>query len=258
MLNKTIKCISVILSILLLLTSKGYADTPLVVLDAGHGGIDSGAISPDGQFIEKIWNLETTESCKKTLEKYDVDVILTREGDIFLSLAERKQIANSADVSVSIHYNATKNHKGAYGLIIGGNVEGSTELAHSIRDELLKVRDNVQVWEDNSYYAMTNLKVPCVIVETTFIDNPNDSKYADTLKERQIIGERIAYGILNYLGVDTSQTDLTKDISQVNKTDKVNKVDVKKSLSIIDRIKNRFKSARSNNKVQYIRDLILN
>ena len=238
--------------ILLLISNVAYADTPMVVLDAGHGSADSGAISLDGEYLEKVWNLQTTKSCKKTLEKYGVDVIMTREGDMFLSLAERKQIANSADVSISIHYNASKDHKGSYGLVIGGKVEGSTKLAHSIKDELLKIRDNVQVWEDNSYYAMTNLKVPCVIVETAFIDNPNDNKYADTLEERQEIGKRIAFGILNYLNIDTNEEVIE------TKEPKVEVEEVEEKVSVVDKIKNLiFGKSSSKDKIQYIKDLIL-
>ena len=251
--------------ILLLISNVVYADTPMVVLDAGHGGADSGAISLDGEYLEKVWNLQTTKSCKKTLEKYGVDVVMTREDDIFLSLAERKQIANSADVSISIHYNATENHKGAYGLVIGGKVEGSTKLAHSIKDELLKIRDNVQVWEDNSYYAMTNLKVPCVIVETAFIDNPNDNKYADTLEERKEIGKRIAFGILNYLNIDTNEEiiNTTKKDNMSDTKEKEQKVEEKDNnkgkISIVDKIRNLIQRKRSSSdeKIQYIKDLIL-
>lgn len=239
--------------ILLLVSNKVYADAPLVVLDAGHGGVDSGAVSLDGQYLEKVWNLQTTKACKETLEQYGVEVIMTREDDIFLSLAERKQIANGADVSISIHYNATKNHKGAYGLVIGGKVEGSTELAHSIKDELLKVRDNVQVWEDNSYYAMTNLKVPAVIVESAFIDNSNDSTYADTLEERENIGRHIAYGILRYLDIEVNDTVIPEE----NNTEAEEKEEG--GINIIDKIKNLImgKNSGSKGKIQYIRDLIL-
>lgn len=228
------------------------------------GGADSGAVSQDGQYLEKVWNLQTTKACKETLEKYGVEVIMTREDDMFLSLAERKKIANSADVSISIHYNATKSHKGAYGLIIGGKTEGSTKLAHSIKDELLKIRDNVQVWENNDYYAMTNLKVPAVIVESAFIDNPNDNKYADTLKEREEIGKRIAYGILNYLNINTEEAieptketnKSQKDNSKIKKVEEVREDKGKKSIA--SRIRNLISNRKtgSDEKIQYIRDLI--
>ena len=258
------KIFTIIISILFIFfqTIEAYADTPLVVLDAGHGGNDSGAISQDGQYLEKVWNLQTTKSCKETLEKYGVEVIMTREDDMFLSLAERKQIANSADVSISIHYNATKDHKGSYGLVIGGKVEGSTKLAHSIKDELLKIRDNVQVWENNGYYAMTNLKVPAVIVETAFIDNPNDNKYADTLEEREEIGKRIAFGILNYLNIKVNE-DVINESKEKNEVKEKGQIVEKKDngkISIADRIRNLIlgNKSSSNEKKQYIKDLILN
>ena len=227
-----------------------------------NGGADSGAVSQDGQYLEKVWNLQTTKACKETLEKYGVEVIMTREDDMFLSLAERKQIANSADVSISIHYNATENHKGSYGLVIGGKVEGSTKLAHSIKDELLKIRDNVQVWENNSYYAMTNLKVPAVIVETAFIDNPNDNKYADTLEEREEIGKRIAFGILNYLNIKVNK-DVINESKEKNEVEEKGQTVEKKDngkISIADRIRNLIlgNKSSSNEKKQYIKDLILN
>lgn len=263
--KKISKILGVLVCVLLLSSNVVYAKTPMVVLDAGHGGADSGAISTDGEYLEKVWNLQTTKSCKETLEKYGVDVVMTREDDIFLSLAERKQIANSADVSISIHYNATKDHKGSYGLVIGGKVEGSTKLAYSIKDELLKIRDNVQVWEDNGYYAMTNLRVPCVIVETAFIDNPNDNKYADTLEEREEIGKRIAFGILNYLNIDTNKEiiNTTKEDNMSDTKEKKQKVEEKDNnkgkISIADKIRNLIQGRKSNSdeKIQYIKDLIL-
>lgn len=235
--KKKSKIMGVLVCMLLLFSNITYANTPLVVLDAGHGGYDSGAKSLDGQYIEKVWNLQTTKSCKETLEKHGVDVVMTREGDMFLTLEERKQIANSADVSISIHYNATETHKGSYGLVIGGKVEGSTKLAYSIKDELLKIRNDVKVWEDNDKYAMTNLKVPCVIVESAFIDNPNDNKYADTLKKRKEIGERIAYGILNYLNIDVNEEKNINDKKE--ETPKVEKIEEDKgNFNIADKIKN--------------------
>ena len=260
--KKISKILRVLVCVLLLSSNVVYAKTPMVVLDAGHGGADSGAISTDGEYLEKVWNLQTTKSCKETLEKYGVDVVMTREDDIFLSLAERKQIANSADVSISIHYNATKDHKGSYGLVIGGKVEGSTKLAYSIKDELLKIRDNVKVWENNNYYAMTNLKVPCVIVETAFIDNPNDNKYADTLEEREEIGKRIAFGILNYLDIDVKE-EVINEKKEENKVEEKEQIVENKDngkFSVIDKIRNLIsgKKSSSSEKKRYIKDLILN
>ncbi|MEO0088757.1 MAG: N-acetylmuramoyl-L-alanine amidase [candidate division WOR-3 bacterium] len=79
----------------------------LVVIDPGHGGKDPGAIGKMGT-KEKDLNLKIARKLKKYLEKYGLDVILTRNSDIFLSLSERAKIANDnkADLFISIHCNS--------------------------------------------------------------------------------------------------------------------------------------------------------
>ncbi len=79
-----------------------------VILDAGHGGMDSGAISPYG-LKEKHVVLEIAKKVKKALEAQGLEVVMTRNSDIFIPLAERAEIANkqSADFFVSIHANAS-------------------------------------------------------------------------------------------------------------------------------------------------------
>jgi N-acetylmuramoyl-L-alanine amidase len=86
------------------------AFTPLrtIVLDAGHGGHDSGAIGPGG-LMEKDLVLDVTRRVAKLLEdRLDVKVRLSRESDAFVTLRDRTSFANRerADLFVSIHANA--------------------------------------------------------------------------------------------------------------------------------------------------------
>ena len=86
------------------------AFTPLrtIVLDAGHGGHDSGAVGPGG-LMEKDLVLDVTRRVAKLLEdKYDVKVRLSRDSDNFVALRDRTSFANRerADLFVSIHANA--------------------------------------------------------------------------------------------------------------------------------------------------------
>ncbi len=78
-----------------------------VVLDAGHGGADPGAIGPTG-VREKDVNLAITRKLARLLEAKGVEVILTREDDHYITLEERSNIANrdQPDFFVSIHCNA--------------------------------------------------------------------------------------------------------------------------------------------------------
>ncbi len=84
-----------------------------IVLDAGHGGKDPGALSPFGG-REKDIVLDIAQRLKKILiERYRYRVIMTRERDRFIPLEERTVIANTrkADLFISIHANASRNRK---------------------------------------------------------------------------------------------------------------------------------------------------
>ena len=96
-----------------------------VVIDAGHGGHDTGAVGLKMGVQEKNLNLAVAKQLgAKIREKYpNVKVVLTRETDIFLPLQERADIANKnhADLFISIHTNAAENRNacGAETFILG-------------------------------------------------------------------------------------------------------------------------------------------
>lgn len=80
-----------------------------IVLDPGHGGHDTGTIGPGG-LMEKNLTLELSKALRQLLEsRLNIDVVLTREEDVFLSLEERTAIANrcQADLFISIHANSS-------------------------------------------------------------------------------------------------------------------------------------------------------
>jgi N-acetylmuramoyl-L-alanine amidase len=79
-----------------------------IVLDAGHGGHDSGAVGPGG-LMEKELVLEVTKRVARLLEeRFNVKVLLSRDSDAFVTLKDRTSYANRerADLFVSIHANA--------------------------------------------------------------------------------------------------------------------------------------------------------
>ncbi len=96
-----------------------------VVIDAGHGGDDFGAIGLVKGLKEKDLNLTVAKQLATKIETThpDVKVVLTRETDVFLPLQKRADIANSnhADLFISIHTNAAENRKacGAETFILG-------------------------------------------------------------------------------------------------------------------------------------------
>jgi N-acetylmuramoyl-L-alanine amidase len=84
----------------------------LVVIDAGHGGHDEGALGPSG-LREKDLVLDIARRLARRLQERGVGVVLTRDRDAFLSLEQRTSVANDAraDLFLSIHANASRSSK---------------------------------------------------------------------------------------------------------------------------------------------------
>lgn len=98
------------------ITGFGSGTKPIVVVDAGHGGHDPGAVG--NGLREKDINLKAALELGKILGSYGVDVRYTRKTDVYLKLAERTEIANKhgATVFVSMHCNAVPKGRTASGL----------------------------------------------------------------------------------------------------------------------------------------------
>lgn len=81
-----------------------------IVIDAGHGGKDAGAVGGRLRLKEKHMTLAVSKKLKKILEAKGLKVIMTRNEDAFIPLSKRVQIANrsEADLFVSIHINASR------------------------------------------------------------------------------------------------------------------------------------------------------
>jgi len=118
-----------------------------IVVDAGHGGKDPGAIGPSG-VLEKKVVLEMARVLARTLEKeLKCEVIMTRTGDTFLELEERTAIANKvgADLFISIHANANRNRNAhgieTYYLNFSKNADAVEVVARENKTSLKQVGD---------------------------------------------------------------------------------------------------------------------
>ncbi|MFA5515384.1 MAG: N-acetylmuramoyl-L-alanine amidase [Desulfuromonadales bacterium] len=97
--------------------SRGGGVLRRIVVDAGHGGKDPGAIGPSGTYEKDVTLAMAKVLAEKLKKEIGCDVILTRSGDVFLPLEERTAIANrvGADLFISLHANAALNRE-AYGI----------------------------------------------------------------------------------------------------------------------------------------------
>ncbi|MBB5711709.1 N-acetylmuramoyl-L-alanine amidase [Sphingomonas xinjiangensis] len=118
----------------------GDADRPLVVIDAGHGGHDPGALSPDGSLREKDVTLRIAEAIKQELlASGRVRVALTRDDDRFLVLQERFGLARrlKADLFISVHCDSAANPDAT-----GATIYTLSEVASDKEAARLAAREN--------------------------------------------------------------------------------------------------------------------
>ena len=187
---------------------------PLIVLDAGHGGKDSGAIGVTG-VKEKDVNLTITLGVDKLLRDVGLRTVLTRAGDTYPTLSERTEIANNASASLflSIHNNAMGSGEldasGTETFYSGTpekySVEGK-KLAESIQRNLLAAigsKDRgAKTWFGGELYVLGNTKMTAALTEVGFLTNAvEEAKLKDpTYLDKAARG--IARGVLEYLGWD--------------------------------------------------------
>ncbi len=113
---------------------------PLVVIDAGHGGHDPGAVSPHGGQREKEITLAIAKAVQREMLKSGrVRVALTRDADKFLVLQDRYEIARkmNADLFVSIHADSAESQNAT-----GGTVYTLSEVASDREAQRLAAREN--------------------------------------------------------------------------------------------------------------------
>jgi len=176
----------------------------IVVLDAGHGGRDSGA-SKNG-LLEKEINLDVTLKVYELFKNNrNVKVYLTRDDDAFPALAERIGMANDlgADYFVSIHNNATVSSawNGTEVLYYGPNSSlnaKSKNLASRIQNALV-ARTNTKdrgIKLRKELHVLRNSKVPAVITEIAYLTNGSDAAKLKTQSFRQKAAQGIYEGIL--------------------------------------------------------------
>src|SRR5215468_2942650 len=224
-----------------------------VVLDAGHGGHDKGQMSRYG--AEKDFALDVARKLRPLLQAKGLRVIMTREGDYFVPLEVRAQIANRARdaIFVSIHFNATNDDPNATGFEIfsftprgapstsDGNVNAnsfnmqpgssvdarsmalSACVYHSVLGQLREYDRGIK----RARFAVLRLtKVPAVLIECGFLTEGGESKLISNKDWRAKLAGAIGIGIESYqeLPVKKQPPMLVADYRREAKSAPVNPV----------------------------------
>ncbi len=168
-----------------------------VVLDAGHGGSDPGAVFNGRQ--EKDDVLRLTRAVGEILENSGVDVFYTRTDDVYETPFQKAMDANAtgADFLISIHRNSGVNpntYNGAQTLVFDDSGVRSS-LARNINNRLVDVGFNdIGIEERPNLAILRRSQMPAALVEVGFINNDVDNRIFD--ERFNAIAQGIAEGIL--------------------------------------------------------------
>lgn len=207
-------------------------ETITIVIDPGHGGNNDGTKSNGA--LEKAMTLATAQAMYEELCKYDnVNVYLTRTGDVSISLAERAQFAESvgADFLFSIHYNASLSHEiygsevwtslfppyNAYGYQFGMvQMQTMQDMGLFLRGIKTRVGD-----DGLDYYGIIResreLGIPAVIIEHCHVDEERDVAYCDSAEDLATFGRADALSVAKYFGLHS--TELGVDYSSYSSSE---------------------------------------
>ena len=198
--------------------SASVNERPTVILDAGHGGFDGGAVAPDGT-IEKDINLKIAVTLRDFLRVGGFEVIMTRESDVSTDDAEGEKIASRKKsdmrnrlelinkypdaVFVSIHLNKfTTSAASGSQIFYGPKREESKLLSDYIQSAVVKLlqpqNQRVSKQATKSTYLLYNAEIPAVIVECGFLSNPAELERLKDEEYQKKMAFSIFCGIQDY------------------------------------------------------------
>lgn len=173
-----------------------------IVIDAGHGAKDPGAVA--NGLREKDIVLDVTLYLEEILKDSNFHVIFTRKDDTYLTLAERVELTNAleADAFISIHANAASsvNAKGTETFWNSGHQSiESFNLATTLNQELVRelATFNRGVKHAN-FHVIKNTVMPSALVEIAFLTNLDDARMLSSDEHRKKSAQAIATGLNNY------------------------------------------------------------
>ncbi len=192
---------------------------PVVILDAGHGGEDGGAVGANGIY-EKDLNLSIAKRLEELLRVNGIPVVMTRSEDILLydpesdyhgqkkvqDLATRRKIAESYDhaVFLSIHMNAFPDPKySGLQVYYSENDPSSRSLAENIQalSTSLLLPDNHRKIKSGkgSLYLLDRLSCPAVLVECGFLSNGEECERLSAEEYQKELAMTLCLSLLDYL-----------------------------------------------------------
>ena len=168
-----------------------------VTVDAGHGGKDSGAYRRNGP-PEKAVALDVARRLDRKLRESQLKTMMTRSGDVFVSLDQRVAIGNGQrnSIFVSIHFNDSP-RRVIHGFETYYYSSASLDLAQRIQKHLSTMPGAVNRGVHRAgFRVLRNLSYPSVLVECGFLSNRSDRNEAGSDVYRERLADKIAEAIV--------------------------------------------------------------
>src|SRR5215471_3557043 len=175
-------------------TSKTFAT---VVVDAGHGGKDSGAYRRYGP-PEKMVALDVAQRLNRKLRESQLKTVMTRNSDVFIPLNDRVAIENTQKnaIFVSIHFNDSR-RRGIRGFETYYHSGVSFDLANGVQEKLMTIPNSKNGGVHTANFRVLRLaNCPAVLVECGYLSNRSEGNQARDSEYRELLADRIAEAIV--------------------------------------------------------------
>lgn len=175
-----------------------------IVVDAGHGGKELGAVGCCRNY-EKDFNLSISKYLEQDLHKMGANVYMTRNNDKYVSLNDRVKYTNEKDaqIFVSVHANSLPdaiNPQTRRGSSVFYYYDEAKPLSDAIMKSVAKNMDiNNEGVKQASFAVVRNTSAVSVLVETAYVINPEDNELLMNDNFRQMYAKAIAEGIKDYV-----------------------------------------------------------
>ncbi len=169
-----------------------------IVIDAGHGGSDAGAIG--GGIKEKDITLDISKRVEKLLKQQGYQVKMTRTDDTYVSLQDRVEISEnySPDIFVSIHVNSSVKPE-ITGVETHYYRQESLALAQTVHASVASaINSPNRGLFKSKFYVINHTTSPAILIEIGFISNSAERAELTGEKRKQATAKAIADGIQNY------------------------------------------------------------
>jgi N-acetylmuramoyl-L-alanine amidase len=209
----------------------------VIVIDAGHGGQDTGTQNKPYKLDEKVFALDVAMRLRTLLVKQGYKIVMTRTDDRFVPLPQRAEIANKAgaDLFVSIHFNAVGGSpavRGSETYVMTPQYQRSTGsprrdpsdnvanpgnrndpwnalLGYHMHDQVIGKLGSLDRGFKRARFAVLRMvNSPGVLIEAGYLSNNDEAKRIASPAYRQSLAEALAQGVRAYaVAITTAKTN---------------------------------------------------